>query len=251
DAADGTPAALRLVVAARRPAPGLSDAIRPEDRWALEAARLRAVSRGRVRETRESQRRIVAAADSERLRLERDLHDGTQQRLVAAAVQMSIARIQMDPSSAATVADAEDAVRQALSGLRQVARDNLAETLTAEGLRAAVEETVAGTTTTTRLTFDLNRDDLPLSVQRAVAEAVAVCLANTDAHARATRAWVDLAARRDEAVLEVGDDGRGGARPGPGLTLVSDRVEALGGTFVLRSPPGGGTVVNVRLPCGW
>ena len=249
DAADGTPAMLRLVVSRRELASGLVEAIRPEERWALEAARLRAVSRGRIRETQESQRRLVDVADRERLRLERDLHDGTQQQLVAAAVQLSIARGRLSEPSASTVHAAEEDVRQALSGLRRVARDNLSETLLAEGLQAAVEEVVAVTSTTTELSVSLDRDDLPPSVQRAVAEAVAVCLANTDAHADARRAWVDLREVAGEVLVAVGDDGRGGAQPGPGLTLLSDRVGALGGTFALFSPAGGGTVVSVALPC--
>ena len=201
-----------------------------------------------------SRARIVQAGDAERRRLERNLHDGAQQRLVSLALRLRIAesRLADDPAAAAVLlAEASDELARGLEELRELARGIHPAILTDHGLTPAVEALAL------RATFPVEVNGLPperLSepIEAAAFYVVSESLANVAKYASASQARVDLA--RDDGVLvvEVSDDGVGGADAdkGSGLRGLSDRVEALGGRLRVSSEPGRGTTVRAELPTG-
>jgi PAS domain S-box-containing protein len=200
-----------------------------------------------------SRRRIVQAGDEERRRLERNLHDGAQQRLVALAltVRMVERKLESDPETACRMlAHAGTELDQALAELREIARGLHPAVLTDRGLgpaldalatRAPIPVDVAGAIDTR----------LPAPVEAAAYYVVAEALTNVAKYARASEARIDV--RRDDGrvVVEVADDGVGGADAsrGSGLRGLADRVEALGGRLEVSSPAGGGTTLRATLPC--
>jgi signal transduction histidine kinase len=189
-------------------------------------------------------------------RIERDLHDGAQQRLVALAIDLGLAedRIDSDPASAKTlVADAREQARLALTELRDLVRGTAPAILLDRGLVPALGAVAGGCPVATVVDSGLQPGErLPAAVERAAYFVVAESLANVAKHSSAMRCDVSLRREGPSLVVEIRDDGVGGATvvSGGGLAGLRDRVEALDGNLALSSPPGGPTVVRVELPTG-
>jgi signal transduction histidine kinase len=220
---------------------------------ALENERLQAELRARLEELRASRARIVEAADEERRRIERNLHDGTQQRLVSISMALGLAQAKLatDPADAhAVFGEARESLATALQELRELSHGIHPAVLTERGLVAALEELALRGTVPVDLALDGTRR-LPEQVEAAAYYVVSEALANVAKHARATSAHVHVEPVNGNVVVEVADDGVGGvdASNGSGLRGLADRVEALGGRFSLASPPGRGTVVRAEIPC--
>jgi signal transduction histidine kinase len=221
---------------------------------ALENERLQAELRARLEELHASRARIVEAADDERRRIERDLHDGTQQRLVSIAMTLGLAgsRLEHDPAAVGPLLDqARAALSDALSELRELSQGIHPGILSERGLRAALEELAYGTRVALELDVDLP-DRLPEPVEAAAYFVVSEALTNVTKHAEASSVRVRVARANGCAVVEVADDGIGGAdgARGTGLRGLGDRVDALGGRLVVLSPAGRGTVLQAEIPCG-
>jgi signal transduction histidine kinase len=210
--------------------------------------------RHEVEELRASRARIVAAADVERRRIERELHDGAQQHLVALAVNIQLARQQIDSDPAGVAALLDELagdVREALESVRQLAQDVYPPLLLDRGLVDALRAAAAAAAVPVRV----DADTLPRSsgeVEAAVYLCCVEALRNTAVHA-GTGARATVAVRQDgeELVFDVTDDGVGFEGDGPlgsGLTNVADRVEALGGSLTVSSQPGRGTRVSGAIP---
>jgi signal transduction histidine kinase len=222
-------------------------------RITLENARLHAETRARLAQVQESRARLVSAADEERRRIERDIHDGAQQRLVALGLQLRSAQRRLGPAADPEVERMIDAtvdeLQVAVNELRELARGVHPAILTEDGLGAALESLAARTPFPVELeTFD---ERVPAPVEAAAYFVASEALANVSKHAHASRAHV-MARRRDGTVeIVVEDDGVGGARAeqGSGLGGLADRVEALGGKLKIESPPGRGTRIVGEIPC--
>jgi signal transduction histidine kinase len=208
--------------------------------------------RERVDDLRTARQRIIAAADAERRRIERDLHDGAQQRMVAVAVTLGMAEAKMrdDPSAAAKlVAQAREEAQLAVKELRELARGIHPALLSDRGLGAALEALAS------RAPIPVTVSGVPEAPLREPVEAAAYfvtaeALTNVAKYARASEASVELATEDDCLRVSVRDDGVGGADPstGSGLRGLCDRVEALDGRLEIESPPGSGTTLTVKLP---
>jgi signal transduction histidine kinase len=221
---------------------------------ALENERLAAELRARVAEVEESRSRLLTAGLAERRRLERDLHDGAQQRLVALALQLGLARARAgagDSDGAARMLDdARNELSQALEELRELARGIHPAVLTDRGLVPALE--ALADRAPVPVAFDaLPEERLPADVEAAAYFVVAESLTNVAKYAAAHEAHVRVMRRNGHAVVEVADDGVGGARPtgGTGLRGLADRLAALDGVLEVSSPPGSGTTVRATIPC--
>jgi signal transduction histidine kinase len=220
---------------------------------ALENERLDAALRARVEELRESRTRIVKAADDERRKLERDLHDGAQQRLVALALTLRLARTKLD-SDAAGAAELLDEASQELGlatdELRELARGIHPAILTDRGLEAAIDA-LAGRAPLPVEVAGMPPDRLPAEIESAAYFVVAEALTNVAKYAQATHAVVSVAKSNGVVTVEVRDDGVGGADPsrGTGLRGLADRVSALDGRLQTSSPDGAGTIVRAVVPC--
>jgi signal transduction histidine kinase len=198
-----------------------------------------------------SRARIVAAADESRRRIERDLHDGAQQRLVHAVIVLKLAAratSNADPNAGELVAEALQHAEQANSELRELAHGILPAALTRSGLRAGVEALVSRVSLPVRV--DVSVERLPAGLEATAYFVVSEALTNVVKHARAARAHVTAQVEGGKLRVEVRDDGVGGAGGGHGTGLggLADRVSALDGRFLLDSPPGGGTRVCALLP---
>src|SRR4051794_7437239 len=219
---------------------------------ALENQQLQTESRARLAELRASRARIVEAGDAERRRLERDLHDGAQQRLVAVALQLRLirARADSDPSSIESLAiKAGDDVAAALDELRELAR-GIHPGVLDHGLAAALESLAARSTVLTSLTVDVAHP-LPQPVELAAYFVASEALVNVAKYARASAVTLRVAGNGVSVTVEIADNGVGGADPsrGSGLRGLADRVGALDGALRVASPRGGGTTVTAELPC--
>jgi signal transduction histidine kinase len=198
-----------------------------------------------------SRARIVEAADAARRRIERDLHDGAQQRLVSLALSLRRLESNLDPNSAAarelTVARVE--LDAALKELRELARGIHPSILTDRGLQAALAAVAGRATVPVELDLD-GCEKLPLSVQTTAYFVVVEALTNASKHAHSDRIEVRVAVSEGHATVEVRDDGRGGVDParGSGLSGLADRVSALGGKLEIDSPVGAGTTIRARIP---
>jgi len=202
----------------------------------------------------ESRKRIVAAGDEARRRLERNLHDGAQQRFVSLSLslRLTLARLEQDPAGAAELLrSAAEELGKGLEELRELARGIHPAVLTERGLGAAVDNLV------TRSPLPVEVDGLPdrrlpADVEAAAYYVVSEALTNVARYARASRATVSITLDGGIARVEVADDGRGGAAPGRGSGLrgLADRVDAIGGRLEVESPAGGGTRIRAILPCG-
>jgi len=224
-------------------------------RWpgeSTEQRRARAL-RERVDDLRTARQRIIAAADAERRRIERDLHDGAQQRLVSVALTLGIAesRVGSDPAAAgALIAQAREELQAALKELRELARGIHPAVLADRGLGPALEALAARCPVPVEITGLPTATTLPPAVEAAAYFVTAEALTNVAKYAQATAAFVHLTIEGDRLRLQVADDGVGGAdaRLGTGLRGLCDRAEALDGHAEITSPPGGGTTVTVELP---
>jgi signal transduction histidine kinase len=195
----------------------------------------------------------VDQQETELRRIERDLHDGAQARLVALGMSLGLAEQKFDSDPAAAqqlLADARRGAHEALEELRDLARGIHPPVLADRGLEAAIAALADRTPLRVNVAVDVDKRPAP-PVESAAYFIVAEALANTGKHANADQ--VDIAIRRDgdELVVEVVDDGEGGADPnGNGLGGLARRVEALDGTLVVTSPAGGPTTLRVVMPCG-
>ena len=221
------------------------------NRLLAEQERLRTdAERAQARELEASRRRLVEAADAERRRLGRDLHDGAQQRLVNVVIglQMALAKAGPDDDAAPLVSAALDDTRTAIEDLRELATGLHPSILVNRGLRGAIVALTARAPLP--VTFSVPDVRLPPSVEAACYYVTAEALTNVAKHADASEANVDVAVGPDDVMLTITDDGRGGAQalPGRGLGGLLDRVAALGGTFEVDSPAGQGTTVRAAIP---
>jgi signal transduction histidine kinase len=197
-----------------------------------------------------SRARLVDAFEAERRRIERDLHDGAQQRLVALTMTLGLARLDAPPGPLADrIATAHDEAGHVLVELRELIQGIHPRVLTDYGLGAAQEDVADRSAVPVDTHADVPR--LPRQVETAAYFAVCEALANVAKHSGAGRAEVGAAHRRGRLEVSVRDDGRGGADPagGTGLTGLADRLAVLDGTLTIMSPPGGPTVLRLEIPC--
>jgi signal transduction histidine kinase len=245
---DGQTLAILVYDAAiEREDPGRVDAVASVARLALENERLAAQVRAQLEEVRQSRARIVEAADAERRRIERDLHDGAQQRLVALAMRLDQAR--EGTVGAAALIDATTAeLLTAVKEVRDLARGVHPTILTESGLAAAVESLAERTPfpVTSRIT----EERFPKEIEVAAYYVIAEGLTNIARYADATEAQVDVSTSGGRVVVIVKDNGRGGANPdaGSGLKGLADRVATIGGDLRITSNSGGGTKLTASLP---
>jgi signal transduction histidine kinase len=234
--------------------PELLEAVVRVLRLALENERLEAELRDQLQAVTESRARIVTAAEEERRRLERDLHDGAQQRLIGLTLALQEAREAAGPDAGSAdlrrhLDAAATETAEAIHELRELARGIHPAILEDEGLGPAVTALArrAGLPVDVRLDLD---GRLPRQAESTAYFTVAEALTNTQRHAGATRATVRLSHADGTLELEVTDDGQGGAEParGSGLRGLADRVTALDGSFDVRSEPGRGTTVRASFP---
>ncbi|MEU4743216.1 sensor histidine kinase [Actinosynnema sp. NPDC023658] len=202
-----------------------------------------------------SRARGVEAAEAERRRIERDLHDGAQQRLVAVAMGLGRARSKMesDPDAARElIAEAHADAKLAISELRDLARGIYPSVLGDRGLDAALSSLAARSPIPVEVDVDVEPRP-PTAVESTAYFTVAETLTNIAKHSGATRAHVKVSRTENSVVVEVTDDGRGGAevRPGGGLAGLADRAATIDGVIVVVSPLGGPTVIRTELPCAW
>jgi len=233
----------------------LLDAVVAAARMSLENARLQAALTAQLEEVRASRARIVQAGLKERRKVERDLHDGAQQRLLALSLTIAMISDQLaaspspDPNLCRLADVACTEVSAAIAELRELARGIHPAVLTNEGLTAAVE-TLAALAPLPVIT-KISGDRYPPPVESTAYFVVSEALANVARHAKASR--VEVTTCRDGASLtvEICDNGIGGApaHGGTGLTGLADRVAAFGGRLTITSPPGGGTTIRASLPC--
>jgi len=219
----------------------------------LAQALLRGDEQERITELQVSRAGAVDAAAVELRRIERDLHDGAQARLVALALDLGMARERMasDPEGAAElVAGAHEDAKTALSELRDLARGIHPAILTDRGLDAAVSALAARCPVPCTVAIDVP-DRLPAAVESAAYFTVAEALANVAKHSGARRCEIAGAVAAQRLVIEVRDDGRGGvdAARGTGIIGLRGRIEALDGRLTVRAPHGGGTTLRAELPC--
>jgi signal transduction histidine kinase len=220
---------------------------------ALENGRLQVELKAKLQELEGSRGRVLEAGQQERKRLERNLHDGAQQRLIALSLELGMysAKLNGDPEAQARIQAARDEIAVSLEELRAVARGLHPAVLSAHGLGVALESLAAGSAVPVKLNVAVEKR-LDESIEVAAYYVVTESLANIGKHAQAKRATVDVTREGDELVVEVVDDGVGGAdsERGTGLRGLADRVEALGGRLRVWTPSGGGTRVRAQMPCG-
>ena len=252
-ARDGRPLAALVYDGSLDDDPELVDAVTAAAGIAIDNTLLLQERELQLAEIKASRERIVAAGDAERRRLERNLHDGAQQRLVGIALQLRLLqnRLQDDPSSAQLVAGASDELAHSLSELRELAR-GIHPAVLEHGLGAALDSLATRALVPTDVDCELPRERLPEQVELAAYFVVCEALANVAKYARARHAAILVRCEDDVLLVEVADDGVGGADEtrGSGLRGLADRVEALDGYLLVTSPIGAGTTVRAELPCG-
>jgi PAS domain S-box-containing protein len=208
-----------------------------------------------LQEVRASRIRIVSAADEERRRVERDLHDGAQQRLVTLTLTLRLLRTKLLAHAEPEIATALDGIGEelalALAELRDLARGIHPAVLTEQGLALAVESLALRSPLPVTL-VGLPDRRLPAQLEIGAYYIVAEALTNAIKHARASSVAISVQTRGQLLLVSISDDGRGGASigAGSGLRGLADRVAALDGRLTLESPPGGGTILTAELPCG-
>jgi signal transduction histidine kinase len=203
-------------------------------------------------EVRASRARIVAASDAERTRIERNLHDGAQQRLVALALDLRVIWEQAatDDQLRDDVERAQTGLKAAVDELRELARGVHPSVLTTDGLRPAVR--ALADRSTTPVVIDIADGRLPSPIESTIYFVVSEAIANVDKHAGANRVDIGIQVDSHRVLVTIADDGRGGADPtrGTGLTGLADRVAAVGGRLAIDSPPGQGTRLCAEVPAG-
>ncbi len=250
---DGEPIAALIHDRSLRSDPELVEAVASAARLAVANERLQARVRAQLELVRGSRDRVVEAADEERRRLERDLHDGAQQRLIWLALLLGMAEEEVVTGNGAEgrrlLDEARSEAESALTELRELARGIHPAILTNAGLGPAVRSLV------NRSQIPVHMDPItdrrfPPNVEATVYFAVAEALANVAKHAQGSSATVSIVARDSRLTIDVSDDGVGSADPsGWGLRGLADRVAAVGGSVTIDSPPRGGTRVHMELPC--
>jgi signal transduction histidine kinase len=248
----GAPVAALVHDATLAAEPELVGAVTSAAGIALENERLQADLRARLSDLRASRARIVEAGDTARRKLERDLHDGAQQRLVSISVVLRLiaGKVAPDSAEAQLLANAREELAASLEELRNLAQGIHPAVLSDHGLEVAVESLAARTPL--RVVHEVRLEDRPpAQVEVAAYYVIAEALTNVAKYADAQSATVRVAREHDTLVAEVADDGCGGADPasGSGLRGLADRVEALGGRLRVWSPPGGGTRLRAEIPC--
>ncbi len=238
--------------------PGLVASVATAVRLAVENVRLRREVETQLAEVRASRARIVEAADAERRRLERDIHDGAQQRLVGLSMALGRARAEIEAGGAsspeaiaASFGRASDEARAVLAELRELARGIHPAVLTQAGLEPAVGSLVEHSPVPARLEGSI-AVRLSAPVEDTAYFVVSEGLANAAKHAAASEVVVRLGLEGGNLLVGVSDDGCGGARVegGQGLSGLRDRVEAIGGRLELSSPAGAGTLLRASIPVG-
>jgi signal transduction histidine kinase len=203
-------------------------------------------------EVAQSRARLVDSYESERRRIERDVHDAAQPRLTSLSLQLGLAQLDVpeDSPAAAPLAAAHDQAKSLMVLLRQIVQGIRPQSLTDLGLAGAVRELAEQATVPVTVSTALTRP-VPELVETTAYYVVSEALANVVRHSGATRSQVRLSHLDGALLVEVTDDGRGGADPdrGTGLTGLADRVAAVNGRLLLSSPAGGPTVLRVELPC--
>ncbi len=252
---DGVPLAAMIHDEALREDPGLVAAATSVLRLAVENERLAADLRKQLDEVRASRARLVDTAQAERTRIERDLHDGAQQRLVSVAImlQEALGEARRESPQAHFVQrldDTSDELKSAIDELRELARGIHPALLTEEGLGVAVAALARRASVPVEVEVDLD-GRLPAAVEATGYYVVAEALTNVARHARAHSATVSLAMSGDSLEVEVADDGQGGtdASRGTGLRGLADRLDAISGRLEIVSPVGGGTRLRAVIPC--
>ncbi len=250
---DNEPMAAMVFDRALEDEPELLDAVAAAAGIALENGRLRAELRARLQELKGSRIRVLEAGRQERKRLERNLHDGAQQRLVALSLELGLLgeSAGADPVLSDRLARAKTEVSASLEELRDVARGIYPAVLSSHGLVIALESLADRASVPVHLTVDLV-EQLPEPTEAAAYYVVSEALTNVGKHAQATSASVRVRRGGLGVVLNISDDGVGGTDPakGSGLRGLTDRVEALGGELrISTSDEGGGTVIHAELPC--
>jgi signal transduction histidine kinase len=249
---DGLPVATLLHNSALSAEPLLLSSVVAAAGMAIHNARLQVELRARLEELRGSRARILHAEQRERRRLERDLHDGAQHRLVGVSLELGELRdrVSEDPELAARVDEARQEVAASLAELRDLAHGIHPATVSDHGLGVALESLTTRATVPVHLHAELH-DRLPEPVELAAFYLVSEALANITKHARASSGTVELTREEERLVVEVMDDGVGGATTerGTGLRGLADRIEALGGRLQVWSPPGKGTRLRAEIPC--
>jgi signal transduction histidine kinase len=220
---------------------------------ALEHSRLQAEVRAQLEQVRASRTRIVEASDDARRRLERDLHDGAQQRLVTLSLALGMARSRAgtsDPHLESLLESAAKEAREAIAELRELARGIHPAVLTETGLSGAIQALAERSPVATTITA-VPPGRFPAPVEATVYFVVSEALANVAKHADATNAEVSVRELGGRVVVAVSDNGIGGALPegGSGLRGLADRVAAVGGSMHIDSPPGCGTRLEAEIPC--
>jgi signal transduction histidine kinase len=230
--------------------PGVVDSVRATAGIVLENERLAAEVRSQLGEVRASRGRIVAAADAERRRIERNLHDGAQQRLVTLSMALGLEASRAGEDTAHALSRAQDEIEQAISELRELARGIHPTLLRDEGLEAAVLSLARRTPLPVTVHGSVSTR-IPDTVALAAYFVIAEALTNVVKHASATEASVLLEQENGMLRVVVRDNGRGGARIAgdSGLAGLRDRLDALDATFGIDSPTGHGTTVSAELRC--
>jgi signal transduction histidine kinase len=220
---------------------------------ALENERLQAELRARLVELQASRARLVGATDTERRRIERDLHDGTQQRLVSIAMSLGLLESKLparEGEARPLLRETRHALALALEELRELTHGITPPLLVERGLSAALDELCRRASLPTHLRLELDRR-LPDQVESAAYFMASEALTNAAKHSHATEVRVTASCAAGALTVEVADDGIGGAgtEGGSGLRGLADRIEALGGRFTFSSPPGRGTTLRAEIPC--
>ena len=222
-------------------------------RAAEEALRDRQVMEAQLAEVHASRARIVEAADRGRHDIERDLHDGAQQRLVSVALRLQLwltAHHDLPEEDRAELTDVLDELRAGLADLRDLAQGLHPTVLTNRGLEHAINAVARRAPLPVQVSARLSGNRPPMPVETAAYFTVAEALTNVAKYADADRAWISIEQHEGHLAVEVGDDGRGGAElgAGSGLEGLRDRIAAVDGSLAIDSPPSGGTVLRAWLP---
>jgi len=251
---DGAHVAALLHDPALKDEPALLEAVTAAAGIAIDNGRLHAELSARLQELRGSRVRVIEAGQKERQRLERDLHDGAQQRLIALSLELSRleGRLDGDPDTSAGLDQARREISISLDELRAVARGIHPAVVSGHGLQVALEQLAARAPVPVRLNVAVE-GRIPEHLEVATFYLVSESLTNIGKHAEATAATVDVGRVNGQLVVEIADDGVGGAdtERGSGLRGLADRVEALEGRLRVWSPSGRGTRLRAEIPCVW
>ena len=238
---------LRLLLARRADQEQALAGLTPAAWLALRNAQLAAVVKARLADVQASQRRVVAMSDAERRRIERDLHDGAQQRLVSVAFHLRVALRDVNPATAAQLTGTEARIHDALAHLRQLAHGMFPSVLADEGLEAALEELLVASDIPA--TLDVQIGDVGAAAAMAAYATVATALGSVGHPSAATRARISAIQDRETLTVRVEVQAGRRATGSAVFSEVADRVGALGGRFMLSGTPENGTAVTAVIPC--